>query len=46
VQHNCLGTQAFCANNSHSSFFHYLVARTSWSHLQCASTSSLSLTNA
>jgi hypothetical protein len=29
VQHNCLCTQAFCANNSHSSFFHSLVARTS-----------------
>jgi hypothetical protein len=46
VQHNCLCTQAFCANNSHSSFFHSLVARTSWSYLQCASTSSLSQTNA
>jgi hypothetical protein len=46
VQHNCLCTQAFCANNNYSSFFHSLVARTSWSYLQCASTSSLPWTNA
>jgi hypothetical protein len=46
VQLNCLCTQTFCANNNNSSLFYFLVARASWSHLQCASTSSLSRANA
>jgi hypothetical protein len=45
MQSNCLYL-ALCTNINSSSFFHLLVARTPWSHLQWASTFSLSWANA